>query len=181
MSGEPTQAAIAKALGLAKSRVTAMKKQGMPVHSVDAARAWRREHVAPIMRTALRAARTRNLHSDVPKPATPTCAVDYVAAMRHAAALGDLAAVAIVSGTFDAIEPALRVALAAIPPEHRAKLPGLPFTVWDALCAEVLALVEPEPGGPDGTAPPMSDDEANWMGAFWYRVAAGEVRPAAPA
>ena len=41
MNNEPSQAAIARALGLAKSRITAMKKQGMPVHSVGAAQAWR--------------------------------------------------------------------------------------------------------------------------------------------
>ena len=40
-NAEPSQAAIARALGLAKSRITAMKKQGMPVHSVGAAQAWR--------------------------------------------------------------------------------------------------------------------------------------------
>lgn len=41
MNDEPSQAAIARALGLAKSRITAMKKQGMPVHSIEAAQAWR--------------------------------------------------------------------------------------------------------------------------------------------
>lgn len=41
MNNEPSQAAIARALGLAKSRITAMKKQGMPVHSIEAAQAWR--------------------------------------------------------------------------------------------------------------------------------------------
>lgn len=41
MNDEPSQAAIARALGLAKSRITALKKQGMPTDSVQAAQAWR--------------------------------------------------------------------------------------------------------------------------------------------
>ena len=41
-----TQAALAQALGLAPSRITAMKRQGMPTSSVEAARQWR-EQVRP--------------------------------------------------------------------------------------------------------------------------------------
>lgn len=39
-----SQAALATALGLAKSRVTALKKLGMPVSSVEEAQAWRSAH-----------------------------------------------------------------------------------------------------------------------------------------
>lgn len=38
-----TQAALARALGLAPSRITAMKAQGMPTHSIEAARKWREQ------------------------------------------------------------------------------------------------------------------------------------------
>lgn len=37
----PTQKALAAALGMSQANVTKLKKQGMPVHSVEAARAWR--------------------------------------------------------------------------------------------------------------------------------------------
>lgn len=37
----PTQKALAVALGMSQANVTKLKKQGMPVHSVEAARAWR--------------------------------------------------------------------------------------------------------------------------------------------
>ena len=47
MSKPPSQAAIAKALGLAQSRVTALKLLGMPLDSVAAALAWRQEHLHP--------------------------------------------------------------------------------------------------------------------------------------
>ena len=43
----PTQSAIAQALGVAKSRITALKSQGMPTHSIDAAHAWREENLSP--------------------------------------------------------------------------------------------------------------------------------------
>ena len=44
---QTTQSNIAKALGIAKSRVTALKAQGMPVTSVDAALAWRKANLSP--------------------------------------------------------------------------------------------------------------------------------------
>jgi len=43
----PSQAAIARALGIAPSRVTALKLLGMPVDSVAAALAWRQDHLHP--------------------------------------------------------------------------------------------------------------------------------------
>lgn len=92
---------------------------------------------------------------------------------------GQLAEVAIDSGTFDAIEPSLRLALAAIPLAHRDRMPGLPVKVWDALCADVLALLpqsEPDTGG-GNAAPDDDEDEYEYMARFWYAVAAGEVRP----
>ena len=44
---QPTQTEIAHALGVAKSRVTAMKAQGMPTHTLEAAQAWRQAHLSP--------------------------------------------------------------------------------------------------------------------------------------
>ena len=43
----PTQSAIAQALGIAKSRITALKSQGMPTHSIDAVHVWREENLSP--------------------------------------------------------------------------------------------------------------------------------------
>ena len=42
MNDELSQTDLAKALGLAKSRITAMKREGMPTHSIEAAHAWRK-------------------------------------------------------------------------------------------------------------------------------------------
>lgn len=53
-----SQAKLAQALGLAKSRVTALKKLGMPVSSVEEAQAWRAAHqsIARRKRAAVTAA-----------------------------------------------------------------------------------------------------------------------------
>lgn len=42
-----SQAALARALGISPASVTAGKQRGMPVSSVAAASAWRREHLDP--------------------------------------------------------------------------------------------------------------------------------------
>ena len=43
----PTQDALAKALGVVKSRITALKAQGMPTGTVAAALAWRQANLHP--------------------------------------------------------------------------------------------------------------------------------------
>jgi len=45
---KPNQAALAAALGLSPGRITGLKRQGMPTYSVEAARAWRAQHIAPV-------------------------------------------------------------------------------------------------------------------------------------
>ena len=44
----PTQAEIAVALGITPGRVAQLKKRGMPLHGIEAARAWRVQNVAPV-------------------------------------------------------------------------------------------------------------------------------------
>lgn len=46
-STAPSQTDIAQALGIAKSRVTALKAQGMPVDTIAAALAWRQANLHP--------------------------------------------------------------------------------------------------------------------------------------
>lgn len=45
------QRLLAQALGIDPSAVSRLKDRGMPVHSVEAAAAWRRANVAPYLRT----------------------------------------------------------------------------------------------------------------------------------
>ena len=45
---KPSQASLAAALALTPGRITALKKKGMPIYSVEAARAWRAQNIAPV-------------------------------------------------------------------------------------------------------------------------------------
>lgn len=45
LGNQPSQAAIAAALGISTAAVTKQKKRGMPVDSVEAARAWREQNL----------------------------------------------------------------------------------------------------------------------------------------
>lgn len=49
-----TQSELANALGLSKQAVSKLKGQGMPVHSVEAARAWRDENLSVAARKETR-------------------------------------------------------------------------------------------------------------------------------
>ena len=52
-AGQPSQADIARALGISPARITALKARGMPTCSVEAAAAWRTLHpreIRPIWR-----------------------------------------------------------------------------------------------------------------------------------
>lgn len=169
MNNELSQTDIAKALGLAKSRITAMKKDGMPVHSIEAAQAWRE--------------RRQNIARRKPAPRRPTPVRPAAAHPANATALLELASVALEAGQcIDALVPTLRAAMAAVPRHERDSV-GLPVNVIRLLVADVLALLPPPETNPlndDGTpvwcdGSKMTDDEAQYTGEIWYEIAAGEV------
>lgn len=97
-----------------------------------------------------------------------------------------LAGEALDAGTFEQIEPAMRAALRRVPEKYR-DLVMVHAKVMDRLIQEVhdeLCRMDAEDREAGGTGCPpaaeMSDADADWMGKFWYAVAAGEVRLAAP-
>ena len=167
----PSQAAIGRALGLSPASVSKCKGMGMPVHSVEAARAWREHNIAPtVHKLSMRDAMTRQR----PRPMQRTGAVP------HMLALLGIAAAALESGqSIEAMVPTLRAAMHAVPEHERDAAMQLPSEVMDVLTADVAAVVaefESDDQGPV-TDEPMTDDEAEEMGRFWYQVAAGEIRP----
>ena len=168
MNDQPSQTALAKALGLAKSRITALKKLGMPTTSIQAAQHWRDTHLNP----------ARRKWPSARPPAPPPDR----GAVQHADYLLDLAAAALQSGrSIEPLLPTLRSALAAVPPADRANL-GLPINVMGVLIDHVVSLLPPrddDPTNDDGSPvycydDAMTDAQAQDMGSFWYRVAAGE-------
>ena len=77
-------------------------------------------------------------------------------------------------GSIETLVPALRPALAAVPHHERDQM-GLDVAVMNVLVAHVFELAaSEEPSHCEDS--PMSDDDAQWMGEFWYGVAAGEWR-----
>ena len=175
---QPSQAAIGRALGLSPASMTKLKGQGMPVHSVEAARTWRAINIAPTMHGHIK----RQAASVTPSPSQ---------ALPHALALLDIAAAALASGqTIDALVPVLRLALRAVPEHERDPDMMLPAEVMDVLTHDVFTAIKhqdtPRAGRADysnddgkvsfvaGTD--MTDDEAAEVGRFWYQVAAGEMR-----
>ncbi|WP_310383530.1 hypothetical protein [Roseateles sp.] len=80
-----------------------------------------------------------------------------------------------------AMVPALRAALRAVPDHERDGSMLLPVEVMNVLVADVLkATIELDESADRcaETTEPMSDEDAAWMGRFWFQVAAGEIRPA---
>lgn len=121
----PSQAAIARAIGVAKSRITALKAQGMPVHSIEAAQAWRRTHLNP--------ARTKPPPRPPSHPA-PSPAVLTAQTLMEAAGL-----VLAAGGSIEPLIPGLRRAMRAVPPHQRDDVELNP-EVMRVLLAPLLAL-----------------------------------------
>jgi hypothetical protein len=159
-TNRPTQAALARELGISGPAVTKLKAQGMPTDSIEAARTWRLQNLNPAKRK--------------PDPGPSPAAL-----VAKAQELGELAHNALRLGQFASLAPALQASMRAVPAEHRHAV-QLPVTVFDELLRPILELIQPATDkGQDeehaGAA--MSDEEAADMGAFWYGLAAGEQVP----
>ena len=107
-----TQIQLAAALGLSQPAVSQCVKQGMPTHSVEAARHWRE----------------CNLHPARAKPAPQ--APSLSALLEEAEALLD------VGGDIGPLLPDLRRVLHEVPAEQRTAV-GMSERLWDALTASV--------------------------------------------
>lgn len=210
---------LAAALGISPGLVSRLKRKGMPVHSVDAARRWRERNVNPYAKypppsqppapDAPAAAMPGAAPTPPPRaPSTvaelgawalratpdPADMLDAIAAgfallpnaeaMVVVQALGCAADERLTAGReLGELEPALRAALRLLPAELRDPLP-VSVAVMDALTAQVRAVIEAsfaddhEREADRTKLQAGGADEARAMGAFWYRVAAGEVQVA---
>jgi phage terminase Nu1 subunit (DNA packaging protein) len=80
---KPSQADLAAALGLTPGRITGLKKKGMPIYSVEAARAWRAQHIAPVPGTKTTA--PTGAPAADPDKTTPPAGYEQSRARREAA------------------------------------------------------------------------------------------------
>ena len=164
----PSQAAIGRAIGVTKSRVTVLKGMGMPVHSIEAAQAWRRTHMDP--------ARVKPAPRP-PAPPAPAPAVLTAQDLMEAAGL-----VLAAGGSIEPLIPGLQRAMRAVPPGLRDDVELHP-EVMRVLLAPLLALIDSEKAAsPDQEPPPEEDDEDEAEAGSWmYAIACGEVRINLPA
>lgn len=167
MPPKPTGRQIAAALGVSPGRVSQLRKEGMPVESIEAAWAWVRRRIDPARSIAQRNAPRRRAASQS-EPA------DDGAALARAASLAAAAHYALAVGGFSEIEDELRAALRAVPLAERAAL-ELPIDVFEELTRAVFDDMQAHEESGDRVEGLMSDEEAEWMGRFWFAVAAGEV------
>jgi hypothetical protein len=165
------QKTLAKAMGVSPARVSAMKSQGMPTATLEAALAWREIHVRMTMHrppSPLGQGRAGASPGDDP--------------LQRVSAAFEAASWALNGPQFDEAAALLRQAMRKVPAglRHRVLLDP---AVMDRLVAHVLpatqaadaALVAAGTLAPPEARPPMDDDEAHDTGAFWYAVACGEL------
>jgi hypothetical protein len=167
----PTMAEIGRTLGLSRQAVHALHLRGMPIHSAEAAHAWRLAHLDPARRKAGDFDRELSIRQR----------------LAQAQALMSAAAEALAGGNepaFAALVPSLREAMRSVPEYARDRL-LVDFAVMDRLVSPVREIAD-ECEAEDraqaeaaGTAPPetgtcATEGEAARMGAFWYAIAAGE-------
>jgi hypothetical protein len=158
----PTQTEIARELGITKAALSKLKLAGMPVHSADAARAWR----------------SANLHPGRVRP-DPGPSPRTLVERLHA--LWPLAAAALAAGRFHLVADEVRSALRAVPESHRDLVLVEP-SVMDALLGpHVIAELRGDGGGCQAVGAGSDDEGASaadqaCVGSLLYALACGEVR-----
>ena len=168
---------LAELLGISKSAASKQVARGMLTHSLEAAKAWRKEHIDP--------SRMKGQRMDSFRiPGQPLQRVPrLVVLIDRASELMNMAYNELEGGrSMQHLIPDLRRALAAVPQEHRDRV-GLPMSVMDVLVAHVTSCLPAKadnPMGDDGEpiwidGSTMTDAEAQSVGEDWYRIAAGEI------
>lgn len=171
-SRTPTMAEIGRALGLSRQAVHTLSRRGMPVHSVEAAHAWRLAHLDPARRKA-----GGDFDRELWVRQRLALAESLMGAAGDALARGNESAFAV-------LVPSLREAMREIPEPARDRL-LLDVAVMDRLVAPVAEVIDAcaaedraqaqAAGLPPGDLAQRDTAEAAArMGAFWYSIAAGE-------
>ncbi len=168
---KPSQHTLAAALCIDPAMVTRYKRKGMPLDSIEAALAWREENVRVRYTTEADASATGR-------------AVEGEQAAARAGALLQAAGELLESGgDVSPMVPSIRQAMAAVPLAQRDRV-LFPCDVMDLLTEDVARVVDK--GDPAGLLygslhlGKSARGKAVDMGAFWYAVAAGEVRVRRP-
>lgn len=168
---KPSQADLAAALGIDPAMVTRYKGRGMPLHSIEAAQAWRDANV--------RVRLTREADAST----TGRALEGEQAAARAGALLQAAGELLEQGGNVAPMAATIRQAMAAVPVEQRGRV-LFPANIMDWLTEDVARVVKKGDlagllyGHLAQGRRPRGD--AVDMGAFWYAVAAGEIRVKRP-
>lgn len=163
-----SRAALARELGVDKAMVTRHAKRGMPVHSVEAAKAWRAENLSLAHRKDMNPARDWHRF----KAGTPAADRE---SLERVAKLMEVGEAALKAGRFELVRGAIVEAMSAVPSYLQAQCP-CSIAVMDALCDPVIRAVGKGQALSWLSAPLPNEEEAD-MGAFWFSAAIGEVVP----
>jgi hypothetical protein len=164
---KPSQTALAAALGIDPAMVTRYGRKGMPLHSIEAAQAWRSANV-----------RVR-MTPETDASATGRALEGEQAAARAGALLQAAGELLEHGGDVGPMVATIRQAMSAVPGEQRGRV-LFPANIMDWLTEDVAKVVKK--GDPSGllygnlVQGRRPRGEAVDMGAFWYAVAAGEIR-----
>lgn len=142
-----------------------LRKRGMPIDSPEVADAWRQANVRPTIYTSALRNQAR------PAPVNQPGAVDTVHELMT------IAGAALADGrSIGSLVPALRAAMAAVPARQRDAV-MVSGPVMDVLVSEVAARIARDDTAPGACAAHLDDDQAQYLGEFWYQAAAGEIVP----
>ena len=156
--------ALSAALGLSRQLVHRYEKQGMPVITIELAKAWRDANVQPRITE--------------PRPPSATAQIRHAHEMHEAGALllrQDMRT------AFDAMVPTIRETLRAVPGRHRLQVCVSP-SVMDVLLAPVIEALKKEAAELRAEervlypqfAQEMDDTQADNDLLLFYECAAGE-------
>ena len=170
-------AELARLLGLDKSAVSRAKSKGMPTHSLEAAMAWRDDHLNVAMRKDTNPRRDNRPRGHV------AAGISAAAAIQRVHTLWPVAESALKAGMLHLVEGELRQAMRDVPKAARKRVLLHP-EVMDALCADFISALQgdqetskPTTHATGHTGARHADDEL-LSGDVWYSIAAKEPFPA---
>jgi hypothetical protein len=162
-----THAELARRLGVSRSAVSHAASKGMPVYSVELAKAWRREHLDPAYSARWDKRRWLSAGPAAPAVVVAGGSVDGEA-QQPQFTLRDLAVLA--GRDFERWEAPLRERLRKLPLGADVELD---FALFDLLAGPALEILAPAEPRPEDSDPPGEADPL--MGQLIHLCAAGEI------
>lgn len=189
MADAPSNADIARALGVSPGRVSQLAAEGMPRHTLDEALNWYQRNVDPVRSLGQRLSREQPARPALRPAATGAAAIDDLAdrlgeagpqsaedallALVEMQALA-LEAVAADARAFERAALPLKFMMRMVPPPLRARV-RIAEPVWRALTRPAVEAMRRHDPSIGGASAEMTAEEAAAVGAVLYALACGEM------